>query len=229
MEVINKPEVQEGDFPGDKNLPATTPPPPKEPNNPGNKTKRKEWPRPKWSKRARFFMSAAFVLVTTMFVVMCILSALSLVVVSNQPYLAANIQDDVLHQDKVYIQFEGETFYRELIVIRDRIADPEDREVTQIPVGQKFKLIFTPKQLDIPENYKIIYRDITKDNDNVTLGTLFDRKVGRDKEGGFDTLTVFTKNGTLSAGKYVLDFPDGGMFGGQLYAFFNVYDPAQKS
>ncbi len=210
MEVLNKPET-----------PGTPPPDNRKPGK-----VKQEFPRPKKPLWALILGRAAFVIVGTMFVTMTIFSVLTLIITANEPYLAPNIVDDQLHQDKIYIQIDGENFYRELVVIRDQPADPEDREVTQIPAGKAFRIIFTPKQASAPEEYQIHYRDSAKTIENKTLEQGLERRASRNREGDFDVIYVDAINNKWQTTRYLIQAPDSGMFGGTLFAYFTIYDPA---
>jgi|GEM_PF-2058550 len=220
MEVINKPDTLNDEQPGHNNNGITPPPP----NDPPKTDKNDKFPHPKKSLPALILGRAVFVIVGAMFIIMCIFSVLELIVTSNQPYLVPNVVDQSLHQDAAYLQIEGENYFREIVVIRDRPADPEDREVTQIPVGKNFRLIFTPKLASAPEEYRLVYRDGPAAGDNKTLESQLERKANHDKEGSFDVITVTAKDGKWPAGRFLITWPDAGMFGGTLFAYLNVTD-----
>jgi hypothetical protein len=217
MEVIHKPDIEQPDSSSGGNPP---------PNNDRLNTGRKDKPPfRRGSRTVVILRSVAFVMCGAMFIIAMLFTALTLFVTSNQPYLAPNVQDEILHQDKVYIKFDDENFYRDLVIIRSKIADPEDREVTQITQGRPFKLIFTPKQSDVPENYRIFYREPGREAENTALEQQLERRIGRDREGSFDVVTLSIKDGKWPTGKFLIFFQEGGMYGGTLYAYFSVVAP----
>lgn len=162
----------------------------------------------------------AFVMVGTMFTVMVLFSFFMTWVGVNEPYLQPYVVNDKLYQDKIYLEVEGETTYRELIVVtQPGIYD--QREITQIPAGKSFKVIFTPKQLEIPENFYITYQDDpTSANKEVEGGYTRQAKFLREEK--FYSLTINPVNNTWPNGQYGIDSPSGGMFGGRYYAYFTV-------
>jgi hypothetical protein len=179
------------------------------------------WVRGKETKAGFFAGRAAFVIVGAMLVVMTLISVFMLWVSLNEPYLQPSVVDETLHQNKVYLQFEGESFYHELAE-GDQPANIVPEEVTQIPADKAFKIIFTPKQLDIPENYKIYLKETGKEPGD---GLIRQAKLLKDTaDGNIYSLTVTPANGTWAAGRYEIEMPDSGMFGGKWYAYFTVAD-----
>ncbi|NWJ45910.1 MAG: hypothetical protein HXX08_08530 [Chloroflexi bacterium] len=219
MEVINKPG---SDKTSDSNEAGFNPPPNSDEDRGDNHDNRPNRPYGKMSKTALSLRRVAFVLCGAMFGVAFLFTIFTVIVTSTQPELTPNLPDASLHQDELYIKFDDEDFYRSLVVIRDQIADPDPQEVTQIDVGRSFKLVFTPKQMDIPENYRIVYRDQNMTAENAALESNLDRKAGRNVEGGFDTLTISPHNGKWPVGRFLILYEDGGMFGGRLFAYFTV-------
>ncbi len=176
--------------------------------------------------RVGFFAGRfAFVIVGTMFVVMVLFSILMLWVGMNEPYLQPFVENDQLYQDKIYLQVEGESTFRELIVVTQP-GDYDQREITHLPAGKSFKVIFTPKQLEVPENYFITFIDGPNKNHEIDGG--YTRQTKYLKEPKFYTLTVNPTNGLWPDGKYGIDAPSGGMFGGRYYAYFTVGEETPK-
>ena len=124
---------------------------------------------------------------------------------------------------KIYLQVEGENTYRELILVNEP-GDYDQHEITHLPVGKSFKIIFTPKQLEVPENYYITFLNGPNQNHEVEGGYV--RQAHYNKEDKFYSLTVSLPQATSwPAGEYAIDAPSGGMFGGRNYAYFTVGDP----
>jgi hypothetical protein len=165
----------------------------------------------------------AFVMVGTMFGVMILFSLIMVVVGLNEPYLQPFVVNDKLYQDKIYLLVDGETTYREVIIVTQP-GDYDQKEITQLPAGKAFKVIFTTKQLEIPENYYISYLSGPKKNQQIEGG--YTRQTQYLKEGKFYSLTVTPAVGGWPDGKYVIDAPTGGMFGGRNYAYFTVGTPS---
>ncbi len=165
----------------------------------------------------------AFVVVGTMFVVMVLFSFLMLWVSMNEPLLTPYVNNDKLYQDKIFLQVDGETSYRELVIVTQP-GDYDQREITQIPAGKTFTVIFSPKQLEVPENYFINFLDGPNKNQEPAGG--FTRQAKFLKERGFYSLTVVPTPGVWPEGRYVIDAPSGGMFGGRFYAYFTVGTPS---
>lgn len=209
MQVIDPPQTGQGDGRPD-------PPPPQKKHGllyGGRETK------------IGFFAGrAAFVLVGTMFVVMTIFSLIMLFVGVNEPYLQPFVMNDKLYQDKIYLQVDGETTYRELIIVTEP-GEYDQKEITQLPAGKGFKVIFTTKQLEVPENYFINFLDGPNMNHPIEGG--YTRQSLYLKDDKFYSLTVTPANGKAwPSGKYSIDAPTGGMFGGRNYAYFTVSEPA---
>ena len=177
------------------------------------------WVRGRETKVVFFAGRFAFVVVGTMFTVMVIISFFMLWVSFNEPYLQPSVVDDTLHQNKTYLQFEGENFYHEL-ALGNQPADIVADEVTQIPKGKSFKIIFTPKQLDIPENYRIYLKDNGQGPDGGF--TRQSKYLKGTVDGNFYTMTVTPTNGVWTPGRYEIEMPDSGMFGGKWYAYFTI-------
>jgi hypothetical protein len=165
----------------------------------------------------------AFVMVGTMFTVMVLFSLLMLFVGLNEPYLQPFVVNDKLYQDKIYLLVDGETTYRELVIVTQP-GDYDQKEITQLPSGKAFKVIFTTKQLEIPENYFITFQDGPNKHQAIEGG--YTRQSLFLKDDKFYSLTVTPANGTWPDGKYEIDSPSGGMFGGRYYAYFTVGAPA---
>ncbi|HEX2913932.1 MAG TPA: hypothetical protein VH186_24220 [Chloroflexia bacterium] len=208
MEVLNKPESQsESEQP-----------------QPGAARKRRGLLYGGRESKLGFFAGRfAFVVVGTMFVVMVIFSLFMLWVTMNEPYLQPYVINDKLYQDKVYLQVDGESTYRELI-IATQPGDYDQKEITQIPYGKSFKVIFTPKQLEVPENYYITFQSGPNQNQEIATGYTRQAKYLRDS--GFYSLEVYPREGAWPEGQYVIDAPSGGMFGGRNYAYFTVSSPS---
>ncbi len=177
------------------------------------------WVRGKETRAGFFAGRILFVIVGTMFVIMTLTSVFMLWVSWNEPYLAPSITDESLHVNKIYLQYEGETVFHELAQ-GNTPASLLDSEITQIPLNKTFKIIFTPKQLDIPEKYRIY----VKESGQGPVGGL-DLKSKYLKEtvdGTFYTLTASPLKGSWTPGKYEIEMPDSGMFGGKWYAYFTI-------
>lgn len=207
MEVINKPELE----PAVQEANQAVQPAP---------SAKKGWLYRGKENRLGFFAGRfAFVMVGTMFTVMVLFSFFMLWVGMNEPYLQPFVMNDALYQDKIYLQVDGETTYRELIVV----TQPglyDQREITHLPVGKGFKVIFTPKQLEVPENFFITFLEGPKQNREIEAGYTRQAKLLREQK--FYSLTVYPTDNTWPEGKYVIDCPSGGMFGGRYYAYFTV-------
>lgn len=160
-----------------------------------------------------------FVVVGTLFLVMVLFSFFMTWVAANEPYLQPYVLNDKLYQDKIYLQVEGEATYRE-IIIATQPGNYDQKEITQLPTGSKFRVIFTPKQLEIPESYYITFLEGDKKNREVDGG--YTRKAQLIRDGNFYALTIEPQNGVWPDGKYSIDAPSGGMFGGRYYAYFTV-------
>ena len=175
--------------------------------------------------RVGFFAGRfAFVVVGTMFVVMVVFSVFMLWVSMNSDYLQPFVPNDALYQDKIYLQVEGETTYRELIMVTEP-GTYDQHEITHLPVGKSFKVIFTPKQLEVPEHYYITFLDGPNKDHEIEGG--YTRQARYQKEDKFYNLTVSPAQNSWPAGQYVIDAPSGGMFGGRNYAYFTVGDPVK--
>ena len=212
MEVIDPPKTGQGD---DKNKPAPPAPPKKHGLLYGGK-----------ETKVGFFLGRfAFVIVGAMFGAMLFFTVIMLLVSINEPYLTPYVENDKLYQDKIYIKVDGETNYRELILVTEP-GNYDQQEITQLPYGKSFQVIFTTKQLEIPENYFITFLDGPNKDQQIDGGYTRQSKylAGDDK---FYSLTVTPANNKpWPSGKYVIDAPTGGMFGGRNYAYFTVQEPA---
>jgi hypothetical protein len=166
----------------------------------------------------------AFVIVGAMFGAMLFFTVIMLLVSINEPYLTPYVENDKLYQDKIYLKVDGEPNYRELILVTEP-GDYDQKEITQLPYGTSFQVIFTTKQLEIPENYFISFLDGPQKDQPIEGGYTRQSKylAGDDK---FYSLTVTPANNKpWPSGKYVIDAPTGGMFGGRNYAYFTVGEP----
>jgi len=177
------------------------------------------WVRGKESKLGFFAGRFAFVIVGTMLAVATLISFFMLWVSWNEPYLQPNILDDTLHVGKIYLQYDGETVYHELAMGNQPI-DLTNAEVTQIPVNRNFKIIFTPKQLDIPEKYQIYLKEGSKEPEGGL--TRQSKYLKGTVDGNYYSLTVAPVAGKWSSGRYEVVLPDSGMFGGKWFAYFVV-------
>ncbi len=166
----------------------------------------------------------AFVVVTSMFLIMVLFSGFMLWVSMNSDYLQPFVPNDALYQDKIYLQVDGESTYRELIVVTQP-GDYDQHEITHLPVGKGFKIIFTPKQLEVPENYFVSFLNGPNMNHEIEGG--YTRQARYIKADKFYSLTVSPANGSWPEGQYVIDAPSGGMFGGRYYAYFTVGEPVK--
>lgn len=211
MEVLNRPELDDQDEQPSAN--ATRPAPGK-----GLLYRGKE------SKLGFFAGRFAFVMVGTMFTVMVLFSGFMIWVGVNEPYLQPYVVNDKLFQDKIYLQVDGEANYRELIMVTQP-GQYDQREITQLPLGASFKIVFTPKQLEVPENYFVTFLDGPNMNQQIEGG--YERQTKFLREQRFYTLTVTPTNGAWPEGRYVIDAPSGGMFGGRYYAYFTIGNPAK--
>ena len=166
----------------------------------------------------------AFVLVGAMLGVMVLFSLIMLFVGVNEPYLQPYVMNDKLYQDKIYLKVDGETTYRELI-IATQPGEYDQQEITQLPSGKAFKVIFATKQLEVPENYFVTFLDGPNKNRQIEGG--YTRQSQYLKEDKFYSLTLTPANGSAwPDGKYSIDAPTGGMFGGRNYAYFTVGIPS---
>ncbi len=218
MEVLNKPELGEGEGqPESHGITAS--------NTSVSKPKKKGLLYGGRENKVGFIAGrAAFVLVGTMFLVMVLFSFLMLFVSINEPYLQPFVVNDKLYQDKIYLQVDGEATYRELIVVTQP-GDYDQREITQLPAGKGFKIIFTTKQLEVPEYYYVTYLNGPQKSREVEGGYTRQSKYLRDDK--FYTLTVSPNSGAWPVGQYSIDAPSGGMFGGRYYAYFTVVEPGK--
>lgn len=176
------------------------------------------WVKGKETPLGFFAGRFAFVIVGSMVIIMTLISCFMLWVSTNEPYLQPSITDETLHVNKVYLQFDGSTTFQEL-AMGNQPADIIDAEVLQVSPSKPFKVIFTPKQLDIPERYQVKLRETGQEPAGV-----FSRQPKFLKEtidGSFYSLTL-TPNAPLPAGKYEIEFPDSGMFGGKWFAYFTI-------
>ena len=209
MQVLDKPESGEGG----------NPPPPRRSKGlfygPGREN------------RVGFFAGRfAFVIVGTMFVVMVLFSIFMLWVSMEEPYLQPYVENDQLYQDNIYLQVDGESTFRQVVIVTEP-GNYDQQEITQIPAGKGFKVIFTPKQLEIPENYFITFLDGPNKGKEPEGGYTRQTKYLTDQK--FYTLTVNPTSGPWPAGKYEIDAPSGSMFGGRNYAYFTVAEEAPKN
>lgn len=177
------------------------------------------WVRGKETKIGFFAGRFAFVIVGTMLIVAVIISVFMLWVSWNEPYLQPFITDDALHVNKIYIQMDGEGTYRELAMGNQPI-ELNQAEITQIPVGKSFKIIFTPKQLDVPERYKIYLKQTAQEPDGGLIRQ--SKYLKQTVDGTYYTLTVTPTEGKWVSGQYTIEIPDSSMFGGKWFAYFTV-------
>jgi hypothetical protein len=160
-----------------------------------------------------------FVVVGTMFIVMVLFTIFMTVVAVNEPYLTPYVENDKLYQDKIYLQVEGETTYREIIIAMQP-GNYDQREITQLPSGTKFKVIFTPKNLEDLSSYFITFTSGDNKGKEPDGGLVKqDRFMSKDK---FYSITIEPKSGKWEDGRYEIDAPSGGMFGGRYYAYFTI-------
>ncbi len=215
MAVVRKPETGEGSPPPPQNQ-KPAPPQPGDPLFGGGGW----WVRGKETKVGFLAGRFAFIAVGTMLIIATLISFFMLWVSLNEPYLQPNVIDDTLHVNKVYLQIDGENGYRELAIGNQPITlDPI--EITQLSSGKAFKIIFTPKQLDVPEHYRI-YNKATGEELAGGL-TRQSSYLKNTVDGNFYTLTTTATNSTdWKSGRYEIELPDAGMFGGKLYAYFII-------
>ncbi len=179
----------------------------------------------KETKLGFFAGRIAFVIVGTMLGAMLFFTIIMLLVSINEPYLSPYVENDKLYQDKIYIKVDGEATYRELVIVTEP-GDYDQKEITQLPYGQSFQVIFTTKQLEIPENYFISFLDGPQKNQAIDGGYTRQSKYLPGDQNKFYSLTVTPANNKpWPSGKYVIDAPTGGMFGGRNYAYFTVGAP----
>lgn len=160
-----------------------------------------------------------FIIVGTLFLVMVIFSFFMTWVATNEPYLQPFVVNDKLYQDKIYLQVEGENTYREIIIATEP-GVYDQKEITQLPSGAKFKIIFTPKNLEIPESYFVNFAEGPLKNKEIEAGYIRQARYLRDEK--FYSITITPQNGNWPDGRYVIDAPSGGMFGGRYYAYFTI-------
>ena len=211
MQVIDPPKTGQGDG---KDKPTPPTPPKKHGLLYGGKE----------TKLGFFAGRIAFVIVGAMLGAMLFFTIIMLLVSINEPYLTPYVDNDKLYQDKIYINLDSEPTYREVIIATEP-GNYDQQEITQIPYGTPFQVIFTTKQLEIPENYFITFLDGPNKDQQIEGGYTRQARylAGDDK---FYSLTVTPANNKpWPSGKYSIDAPTGGMFGGRNYAYFTVQDP----
>jgi hypothetical protein len=221
MEVINRPDT------------SNTPPMPPFDDNDGNggqgdgsNEPKKGFHHPKKKLGWLIAGRAAFVICGAMFVIMIIGTFISIYIITAAPYLAPNVPDTKLRQDKIYIKFDDEDFYHELAIIKDQPVDLDPVEVTQIPQNRNFTLIFTPKQLANPEEYNARFKSGVRSGEIFTNNLeVFEIRQTKNKgEESFNIVAIRPLPGKQwSIGRYELSMPSPGMFAaGKFFAYVTV-------
>jgi hypothetical protein len=227
MEVINRPQTQK----------ETAPPnlPPIDDNNDNNdghggqgddNKPKKGFGRPKRSLGWLIAGRVAFVICGAMLIVMVIGTFVSIYFLTAAPYLVPNVTDVKLRQDKIYLKFDDEDIFHELALVKDQPVVLDQREITQIPPNRNFTLIFTPKNINLPEGYKAYLTEGEKAGVALTADLeMFERRDTKNKgEESFNIIAIRPLPGKQwVTGKYEVVMPLPGMFASaRYYAYFTI-------